>query len=70
MTGYLGWFDDGKKPTQQKIEDAVKAYTERYGIAPNSIYVNAAELVEVEGVAVVVRPWIRRHNYGASAEVV
>lgn len=38
---FLGWYDDnGKKAAQTKIEEAIAAYVERFGTAPNVVLVN------------------------------
>ena len=31
---YLGWLDDSKKPTAEKIAGGARAYQERFGVAP------------------------------------
>jgi hypothetical protein len=64
MTEGLLWYDaDAKRPTGQKIDDAVNRYRERLGRAPNCCHVNPAELVEHAAVQVVANPRVVRHHY-------
>jgi hypothetical protein len=61
---YLGWFDDnGKKPAEEKVREAMAAYVERFRTAPNIVLVNAADAVEITGVRVRVEGYIRRNNF-------
>lgn len=61
---YLGWFDDTpKKPAQAKIAEACAAYLARFGVRPNVVLVNAADLVAVEGVTVRAVGYIRVNNF-------
>ena len=62
---YLGWFDDNpKRPTAQKIDDAIAAYVERFKTRPSVVLVNAAELVaRADGITVRAETYIRRNNY-------
>lgn len=60
---YLGWFDDSKKTTHDKIAEAIAAYVERFKTRPNIVLVNEAERVEVAGVTVRTEGYIRRNNF-------
>ena len=63
---YLGWFDDnGKKAAETKIEEAIAAYQQRFGTAPNVVLVNRDEdaPATVQGVCVRVEGYIRRNNF-------
>jgi hypothetical protein len=64
MTEGLLWYDaDGKRPTSQKIDDAVNRYRERFGRAPNCCHVHPNQLVEHASVQVVANPRILLHHY-------
>jgi hypothetical protein len=66
---YLGWFDDNpKKPAQAKIAEACAAYLARFGVRANIVLVNAADLVEVAGVAVRTVGYIRVNNFWIGRE--
>lgn len=64
---YLGWFDDTKKATEQKIREAIAAYVERFRCTPSVILVSADEDVPavVDGVPTRVDGYVRRNNYWA-----
>ena len=67
---YLGWFDDTpKKATQDKIEEAIAAYVDRFGVAPNVVLVNEVDRVDVDGVTVRSETWTRRDNFLIGVEV-
>jgi hypothetical protein len=64
MTEGLLWYDaDGKRPTRQKIDDAVNRYRERFGRAPNCCHVHPDQVVEHASVQVVANPRILLHHY-------
>jgi hypothetical protein len=67
---YLAWFDDHpKKDVRYKISEAISAYENRFGTHPNVVLVNETQVMEpVEGVAVVTRPYIRKHNFWVGVE--
>jgi len=43
---YLGWYDDTKKQTITKIDEAIERYEFKYGVSPNVCLVSEKELVE------------------------
>ncbi|PZS00103.1 MAG: hypothetical protein DLM69_06750 [Candidatus Chloroheliales bacterium] len=43
---YLGWYDDTKKKTETKIDEAIERYEFKYGVSPNVCLVSEKELVE------------------------
>jgi hypothetical protein len=64
MTEGLLWYDaDGKRPTGQKIEDAVTRYRERFGRAPNCCHVHPNDVVDHGSVQVVADPRVLLHHY-------
>lgn len=68
---YLAWFDDHpKKETRYKISEAIDAYEGRFGTRPNVVLVNEAQIVEtnVEGVEIIVRRYVRKHNFWVGIE--
>lgn len=68
---YLGWFDDnGKKPTTEKIREAMAAYRARFHADPNVVLVSRDEEApaEVDGVLVRAEGYIRRNNFWAGFE--
>ncbi len=69
---YLAWFDDHpKKDLRFKIIEAIDAYEYRFGERPNVVLVNESQTSEpVEGVNVVVRPYIRQHYFWVGIEKV
>jgi len=61
---YLGWFDDNpKKSTSLKIEEAIRAYVDRFKVRPNVVLVNEADCAEIKGVLVRSEGYIRRNNF-------
>ncbi len=40
MKSGLLWYDASSNPLDRKIADAIKRYQEKFGIAPNTIFVN------------------------------
>lgn len=44
MKSGLLWFDNSKKPIADKIEAAAKRYREKFGIAPDTCFVNPRDL--------------------------
>jgi hypothetical protein len=61
---FLLWFDDdSKRPTAQKIAQAVEAYQERFKTAPSVVLVNEGDLCDVPGVEVRSEGYIRRNNF-------
>lgn len=61
---FLMWYDDNpKKPTQQKIAEAVARYQERFQSAPNTVLTNEAERIAVDGMVVRSAGYIRRSNF-------
>jgi len=67
---YLAWFDDHpKKETRYKISEAISAYESRFGTSPNVVLVNEAQTMDaVDGVQVVSRRNIRKHNFWVGVE--
>ncbi len=66
---YLLWMDDNtKKPTEQKIAEAIAAYQARFSAPPNVVLVNEAEEVSVAGVLVRVERYIRKSNFWIGVE--
>ncbi|NJM07151.1 hypothetical protein HC891_14655 [Candidatus Gracilibacteria bacterium] len=61
---FLMWYDDNPKLTvNQKIAEAIAAYTSRFrGTTPNVVLVNEAEVVSIDGVEVRGVNTIRRNN--------
>ena len=63
-TTYLGWFDDNpKKPTEQKIDEAVERYVKRFGRKPNLCLVNRADEVSHRAVEVRSAGHVHRHHF-------
>lgn len=60
---YLAFYDDSKRPLEQKIRDAAAVYQAKFGIAAHVAYVSPAEACQVEGIAVLERTSIRRNNF-------
>src|SRR3954464_9663938 len=62
----LMWYDkDPKISFVQKIEEAAERYRDRFGVEPNTCYVNPTTLPEgavVPGLELRVRPTIRPHH--------
>ncbi|HID86222.1 MAG TPA: hypothetical protein EYP55_02460 [Anaerolineae bacterium] len=54
--GLLWYDDDPKRPFAEKIEAAARRYREKFGVRPNTCYVNPASLPEVANVR---RPTVR-----------
>lgn len=44
MKSGLLWFDGSKKPIASKIEDAARRYQEKFGILPDTCFVNPRDL--------------------------
>lgn len=44
MKSGLLWFDGSKKPIASKIEDAARRYKEKFGILPDTAFVNPRDL--------------------------
>lgn len=47
-TGMLWFDDDPKRPLTEKIDRAVKRYTEKYGKIPNVVYANPVTIGEAK----------------------
>ena len=61
---YYGWFDDSPKtPTELKIQDAIEAYVRRFGKRPNTVLVNEADVIEMQGLKIRPESFIRRNNF-------
>ncbi|MDQ2807209.1 MAG: hypothetical protein M3Z04_09920, partial [Chloroflexota bacterium] len=43
---YLVWYDNSKKTTQEKIDEAVDRFQDRFGFAPDHCLVNVSSLIE------------------------
>lgn len=66
---YIMWYDDSKRPVEQKILDAMEAYQDRYGIRPNVVMVNEMDAgAVVSSVVVRAQSNIRRYNYWVGME--
>ena len=67
---YLAWYDDHpKKAVQYKITEAIDVYEDRFGERPNVVLVHESQVTDpVEGVSVVVRPYIRPHYFWVGFE--
>jgi len=71
MPMYLGWFDDtapSRKPATKKIEEAIKAYVNRFKTHPNVVLCNEVDMCEVKGVTVRSESYIRRNNFWVGLE--
>lgn len=44
MKSGLLWYDAGKKPIWDKIEEAARRYKDKFGIAPDTAFVNPLDL--------------------------
>jgi len=44
MKSGLLWYDNGRKPIWDKIEDAAKRYKDKFGVAPDTCFVNPVDL--------------------------
>jgi len=60
---YLGWYDSSKLSIEQKIRNGLAAYQERYGVPATAVLVHAAVVVEVPGVVVLAKPFIRPDHF-------
>ena len=62
---FLGWFDDDrKKRPEQKIAEGVERFKEKFGYMPSICLVNEADAgCVVDGIEVVVKPFIRKSHY-------
>lgn len=50
---YFVWYDDSpKKPAVDKLQEAIVAYVERFKMPPILVLVNAADNLELAGIAV------------------
>jgi hypothetical protein len=49
MKSGLLWYDNGKKPIWDKIEDAARRYKDKFGTAPDTCYVNPGDLDQASG---------------------
>jgi hypothetical protein len=50
---YLGWYDaDKKKTPEQKLIAAIERYEMKWGRKPQVALVNAADIVELPGIAI------------------
>lgn len=64
MSTYWGWYDDDrKKDAGLKIAEAVEAYQDKFGFAPNVVLVNEADLSPHPRVRVRAASFIRRYNF-------
>lgn len=63
---YLLWHDDTRKPTPIKIAEAMLAYRARFGVDPNVVLVNQADLCDLPGVRV--EGYVRRNNFWVGRE--
>lgn len=61
---YMMWFDDGKKPVAQKIEEAVAAYVRHFRERPNVVLVCQEDAATVVvGIEVRASPTVRPNNF-------
>lgn len=61
---FLLWLDDNpRKPTPQKIAEAMQAYADRFQSQPNTVFCNEAELCDIPGVLVRSEGYIRVSNF-------
>jgi hypothetical protein len=62
---YLAWYDDStKKSTEQKIAEAIAAYTDKFRSAPNVVLVSEEDKdVAVPGVLIRSEGYIRKSNF-------
>lgn len=63
---YMAWFDDRPKvPIAARIAAGRQAYIDRFGVVPAFVLVNEADAIDlkVEGMGVLVKPFIRRNNF-------
>lgn len=60
---FLIWFDDSKKTAIEKIAAGSAAYRERFGVAPEQVLVNEADLCAVPNIRVESRAHISRSNF-------
>ncbi len=65
---YLGWYDDSRRPVEQKIAEAIDAYIDRFKMHPTIVLVNEADLVAVDGILVRGEDYIRRNNFWIGEE--
>ena len=68
MEAGLLWFDDdAKRSLETKVRRAVDRYHEKYGVRPNTCFVNPSSLAENEarfdGVRVIAARNILRHHF-------
>lgn len=64
MSSYWGWYDDDrKKDSAIKIAEAVEAYHDKFGTAPNVVLVHEADLATHPGVKVRAASFLRRFTY-------
>lgn len=66
---FLMWFDDTKKPTARKIDEAVATYIERFNVKPNVALVNADDATPMEGITVRTAKNIQKHNFWIGIEL-
>lgn len=64
---YVGYFDPNPhRPPAQKIAAACDAYRAHFpGEEPTQVLVNEHEACEIDGLEIVVKPYIRPHNFHA-----
>lgn len=60
---WIIWFDDRKISTADKIAAGSATYQERFGVAPEQVLVNEADMATVPGIRVEPRSHISRSNY-------
>ncbi|RRR74414.1 MAG: hypothetical protein EI684_07125 [Candidatus Viridilinea halotolerans] len=67
---YLMWYDDSPRiSTVNKIEDAIAAYSERFGgVQPTVVLVNDEDLTSMEGVEVRGATNVRRNTFWVGRE--
>ncbi|MBI2863842.1 MAG: hypothetical protein HYX94_04695 [Chloroflexi bacterium] len=60
----LLWYDaDPKRPAVRKIDEAVEHYCQKFGVAPNTCYVNPKEAVSHPSLKVVPKPIVQPNHY-------
>lgn len=60
---YLGIYDDSKRAIAEKIALGKQAYIDRFGYPPAFVLLNEVDKISVEGMGVIVKPFIRRNNF-------
>ena len=69
---FLGWYDpDKKRPTSEKLAEAVERYVEKFGSEPEICLTSAADAVELDGktdLPVRAVSFISRHTFYVGVE--